>query len=78
MERKEKIKVLEAIKAGLPASKAMKSEKYKVLFPHQDHYTTSIDGLGERVSKAEAELLQKYFPESIYISNISGISYDPE
>jgi hypothetical protein len=52
----------------------MKADKYRVLFPHQDHFTTSINGLGERVSKQDGELLQKHF--GTFISPFGGITFD--
>ena len=78
MNREIKVKILESVRQGLPLRIAMKADKYSVLFKKQDHYSTSIDDDGERVSIKEAELLQKHFPEKIFISHITGITFNPE
>ena len=79
MTRDNKLKILEAVKSGLSIEMAMKalSDNHTVLFQKQDYYTTGLDG-GEKISQKEGDLLLKHFPESVFISPITGISYDKE
>jgi hypothetical protein len=74
MERELKLKILEAVKSGLPVSLAMRASQFTVLFDKKDHYQTALEG-GEIFSRKEGDLLIRHFP-SIFISHVQGITFD--